>query len=496
MIAFLLAYLVLFLYGFGMVFIVLYSAGQLHLVLTFLRRHKAFLPQPPLQGDENLPYVTIQLPIYNELYVVERLLESMARLDYPHDRYEIQLLDDSDDETVAVAARKVAELQQRGVQVAHIRRPTREGFKAGALAYGLESARGDFIAIFHADFLPLPEHLRVALAHFTGPRIGVVQARWEHLNRNYSLFTEALAFHLDAHFTIEQFSRDQGGYFMNFNGTAGIWRKETILDAGGWEADTLTEDLDLSYRAQLRGWKFCYLDALGAPSELPAEMGAIKSQQYRWMKGGAEVARKMLVRVWKSDYPLRRKLHGTLHLLSSSVFVVVLLLGATSVPLLYLKHAVYGGNVGFMAIPVAGLAFSFVTLGLMYWITFVQREKSAWQALRRLLLYYIPFLSLSMGLSIHNAIAVIQGWQGKKTPFIRTPKFNILRKSDRWKGQKYISRKLDPVVWLELLMTAYFVFGIFLCFHFRDFHMLPFLLMQVAGFGLVALGSLRHVFFK
>lgn len=492
----LLVYPVLFLYGLGMVFIVLYSIGQLHLVLTFLRKRKHFVPEPPLQGNENLPFVTIQLPIFNELYVVERLLDSMAQLDYPRDRFEIQLLDDSNDETVDVAAKKVAELQAQGLQIAHIRRPTREGFKAGALAYGLETAKGEFIAIFDADFLPVPEHLRTALANFTDPRIGVVQARWEHINRSYSVFTEALAYHLDAHFTIEQFSRDHGGYFMNFNGTAGVWRKETILDAGGWKADTLTEDLDLSYRAQLRGWKFRYLDALGAPSELPAEMGAIKSQQYRWMKGGAEVARKILGKVWRSEYPLSRKLHGTLHLLSSSVFVVVLLLGATSVPMLYLKHAYYAGNVDFLAIPVAGLVFSFVTLGVMYLVTFMQRERNFWQAFRRFIVYYIPFLTLSMGLSVHNTIAVMQGWSGKKTPFVRTPKFNILTKADKWKGQKYINRKIKPSAWLEVLMTCYFAFGIYLCFHFNDFSMLPFLIMQVAGFGLVAFSSVRHALLR
>jgi cellulose synthase/poly-beta-1,6-N-acetylglucosamine synthase-like glycosyltransferase len=488
----LLAYPILLLYGLGMAFIVLYSIGQLHLVLTFLRKRDEFVPVPPLRGDADLPFVTIQLPIYNELYVVARLLDAMAKLDYPHDRFEIQLLDDSDDETVAVAAQKVAELQAQGLQIAHIRRPTREGFKAGALAYGLETAQGEYIAIFDADFLPVPEHLRMALANFTDPRIGVVQARWEHINRSYSVFTQVLAFHLDAHFTIEQFSRDHGGYFMNFNGTAGVWRKETILDAGGWEADTLTEDLDLSYRAQLRGWKFRYLDALGAPSELPAEMGAIKSQQYRWMKGGAEVARKILGKVWRSDYPLSRKLHGTLHLLSSSVFVVVLLLGATSVPMLYLKHTYYAGNVDFLAIPVAGLVFSFITLGIMYLVTFAKRERNRWQAVRRFLLYYVPFLSLSMGLSVHNTIAVIQGWSGKKTPFVRTPKFNIFTKADRWKGQKYISRKIKPSALLEVLMTFYFAYGIFLCFQFNDFSILPFLIMQVAGFGLVAFSSVRH----
>ncbi|MEZ4829517.1 MAG: glycosyltransferase family 2 protein [Bacteroidia bacterium] len=281
-------YSILSLYGISLMLIIIYSIGQLHLVFTFLRKRNQFSPAPPLAGNENLPFVTVQLPVYNELYVVERLLEAVMAFDYPRDRFEVQLLDDSDDESFEVAARKVAELKAGGLDIQHIRRPDRIGFKAGALAYGLPVARGEYIAIFDADFLPRPDFLRATLANFTDPNIGVVQARWEHINRNYSIFTEAQAFHLDAHFTIEQFSRDKGGYYINFNGTAGVWRKACIVDAGGWEADTLTEDLDLSYRAQIRGWKFCYVDQIGAPAELPAEMGAIKSQQYRWMKGGAK----------------------------------------------------------------------------------------------------------------------------------------------------------------------------------------------------------------
>jgi len=490
-------YLVFTLYGIALIAIVLYSVGQAHLVITFLRNRKKHKQLPPLQGNENLPFVTIQLPIYNEMYVVERLLEAVAAMDYPPSRFEIQLLDDSTDETVDIAARKIAELQARGIQAVQVRRPERTGFKAGALAYGLEFARGEFIAIFDADFLPRPNYLRAALAHFTDEKVGVVQARWEHINQNYSIFTEAQAFHLDAHFTIEQFSRDIGGFYMNFNGTAGVWRKSCIIDAGGWEADTLTEDLDLSYRAQIRGWKFRYVDEIGAPAELPAEMGAIKSQQYRWMKGGAEVARKMLAEVWKSEAPLIRKLHGSMHLLSSSVFLVVLLLGAMSVPLLYIKHEVLHGQMGFLLIPVALLFCSFFILGMLYLVSFQHREKSFRAGLRRFALHFIPFLSLSMGLSLHNSIAVIQGYMGKKTPFIRTPKFNLKKRGDSWKrNNKYVSHQVEPSVYGELLMTLYFCMGIVLCFVFNDFAVLPFLLMQALGFGAVGVVSFRHALAK
>ena len=489
-------YSVLAVYGIALTFIVLYSLGQLHLIITFLRNRKRFKSEPPLEGDQDLPFVTIQLPIYNELYVAERLLDAMAELDYPRACYEIQVLDDSTDETIEVIANKVEALSREGYEITHVRRPDRKGFKAGALAYGLEIAKGDFIAIFDADFMPRPGYLRAAMANFTDDNIGVVQARWEHINRNYSIFTEAQAFHLDAHFTIEQFSRDRGGFYMNFNGTAGIWRKNCILDAGGWESDTLTEDLDLSYRAQIKGWQFRYVDEIGAPAELPAEMGAIRSQQYRWMKGGAEVARKMLVKVWKSDASLTRKLHGTVHLLSSSVFLLVLLLGATSVPLLYIKHAILHGQVGFLIIPVVALFVSFGILGFLYIVTFSQREKNLRAALKRFFIHYIPFLSLSMGLSLHNSIAVIQGWMGKKTPFIRTPKFNLTGKSDKWKHVKYKSRKISPGVYGELAMALYFCFGVYMAFYFEDLSILPFFLMQIFGFGAVGLVSFRHALTK
>ena len=471
--------------------IVLYSLGQLHLVFLFLKNRKTSKPEPALQGDD-LPFVTIQLPVYNERYVVERLLESCAAQDYPKDRFEIQLLDDSDDETVAIAARKIAELQARGYQAHHVRRPVRTGFKAGALAYGLDLAKGDFLAIFDADFLPRPVHLRTAMAQFTSPDIGVVQARWEHINQHFSLFTEMQAFHLDAHFTVEQFGRNSGDMCINFNGTAGLWRKQTILDAGNWQADTLTEDLDLSYRAQLKGWKFRYIDMLGAPAELPAEMGAIKSQQYRWMKGGAEVARKMMGQLWRSGLSFGQKVHGTLHLLSSSVFLLVLLLGACSVPLLYLKHAYFDGRMDFLLLPVILLLASFANLGLFYLVTMLHREANLRLSLKRWTLHYLPFLSLSMGLSLHNSIAVIQGFAGKKTPFIRTPKFNIIGKKGSWQQIGYRSKKVKPSVYGELFMAAYFGFGIYLCFYFQDYAVMPFLFLQSLGFGVIGFFSLRH----
>lgn len=491
-----LEYAVLTIYGLSLVLIVLYSLMQLHLVITFLRWRKKCKPIAPLTGDEDLPFVTVQLPIYNELYVIERLLDSVTAMDYPKDRFEIQVLDDSNDETVEVTAKKVEELRKKGFLIEQVRRPDRVGFKAGALGYGLNFAKGEFIAIFDADFMPRPDYLRATLPNFDDEKIGVIQARWEHVNQNYSILTEMQAFHLDAHFTIEQFGRDVGGFYMNFNGTAGMWRKQCIIDAGGWEADTLTEDLDLSYRAQMKGWKFKYVDHIGAPAELPAEMGALKSQQYRWMKGGAEVARKMLGTLWRSQAPLGTKLHGTAHLLSSSVFILVLTLGATSVPLLYLKHTLFGGKMDFLIGPITALFISFMILAFMYFISFRQREKNFWSALKRFGKFFIPYLSLSMGMSLHNSIAVLQGYWGKKTPFIRTPKFDLKKKGDNWKKHKYKTAKVKPTVYIELLMALYFCIGIYLTFKFDDFAVLPYLLMEAVGFATVGYFSFRHALMR
>ena len=485
-------YSVLGVYLLSLTLIVLYGVGQFHLVYTYWKLNRKNAPLPALTGESGLPFVTIQLPVYNEKYVIDRLLEAVASLDYPVSRFEIQVLDDSNDDTVARIASKVEEISSRGVSIEHVRRKDRVGFKAGALAYGLTFAKGEFIAIFDADFLPHPNFLRAMLPYLSDAQVGVVQARWQHINQDYSLFTEVQAFHLDAHFTVEQRSRDIGGFYMNFNGTAGIWRKACIEDAGGWEHDTLTEDLDLSYRAQLKGWKFHYVDNVEAPAELPAEMGGIKSQQYRWMKGGAEVAKKILKELWQSEISLGKKLHGTMHLLSSSVFILVLLLGATSVPLVYIKHELLNGKVDFLLVPVALLLGSFVVLSIFYILTFVHREGSLSKGIRRFAFNFIPFLAFSMGLSFHNSIAVIQGFLGKKTPFIRTPKFDLRKKKDSWKKHTYLSKSLKPTVIVEVLLSLYFCFGLYLALHFQDISIIPFLLMQAGGYAMISLSSIRH----
>ncbi|MBL7897459.1 MAG: glycosyltransferase, partial [Crocinitomicaceae bacterium] len=330
------AVIIISFYLISLLVIFFYAVIQFTLALAYIRNRNK-LPKTETSALNFFPFVTVQLPIYNEKYVVEKLLQKTTELNWPADKLEIQVLDDSTDETKDLLHNLVNQYQQKGFPVVLIHRNNREGFKAGALKNGLNDAKGEFIAIFDADFLPEVDFLIKTIPHFKDNQVGVVQTRWDHLNRNYSVLTQLQAFALDAHFTSEQNGRNANGFFINFNGTAGVWRKVTIIDAGGWEADTLTEDLDLSYRAQLKGWKFVYRGDILSPAELPVTMSALKSQQFRWTKGGAETFRKMAGRILKTPgITFGERLNGLAHLFNSSVFVFVLLLSLTSIGLLYL----------------------------------------------------------------------------------------------------------------------------------------------------------------
>lgn len=468
------------LYGCALLFIFTYSLAQAQLVLRYLKRKD---PATVYPRDETLkPYVTIQLPVYNERYVVERLIDAVCAIRHPRDRFEVQVLDDSSDETTALAAQKVSDWKARGTNIVLVRRPDRSGFKAGALKYGLETARGEFIAIFDADFVPGADFLEQTVPYFTDAKTGMVQTRWGHINRDYSLLTALQAFALDAHFTVEQVGRNMGG-FINFNGTAGIWRKTTIEDAGNWEADTLTEDLDLSYRAQLRNWTFIYLENVVSPAELPPVMSALKSQQYRWTKGGAEVARKHLGHVLRAPFSVGRRWHGIMHLLNSAVFLSVLICALTSVPLLFAKVRFPELNKLFLLASV--FLLSFVVLGALYYVSSAAHFKAKGQNRFAFLRTFPVFLSVSMGLSLHNAIAVLEGYFGRKTPFIRTPKFNINTGTDSWAGNVYIRKTITPLVLAEGLLMLYFGYGIYTGIRLHDYGLLPFHALLVCGFALV-----------
>lgn len=485
----------LIVYGALLLFIFTYSLVQLSLAINYLKgRHVEKAgpgsPENALPEDGKLPIVCVQLPVFNERYVVERLINAVAELDYPKDKLEIQILDDSTDDSVELAAARVAHFRNLGFRMEHIRRENRSGFKAGALAYGLERTGAAFIAIFDADFIPDPAFLRRTLPFLLDePGTGMVQTRWKHINENYSLLTKLQAFGLDGHFVVEQIGRNRGGHFINFNGTAGIWRKQCIIDSGGWSSDTLTEDLDLSYRAQLKDWKFRYLPDVGSPSELPAEMNSLKSQQYRWTKGAAECAVKNLPKVLKArKIGFRTKVHALFHLLNSFIFICVLGTALLSVPLLLLKPEMDEFATVFKLASI--FLLSFLVLGVFYWISRPREEHRGILAFLGFLWKFPLFLSVSMGLSLHNAIAVLEGYFGRKTPFVRTPKFGIANKGDSWTDKQYRALRMNPLALGELLLAAYFVFGIYMAFRLSDYGLLPFHAMLSFGFFYVAFQSI------
>lgn len=481
-------WIVVVVYCFALLAIFLFSLGQLHLTWIYTRRKD----NDAVMFDSNYePPVTVQLPIYNEKYVAERLIDSVTSLEYPKTKLEIQVLDDSTDETAELISAKVNHYTAMGYDIQHVRRPDRKGFKAGALAYGTERCKGEYIAIFDSDFLPNRDFIRRTVGYFSDESIGMVQTRWGHVNKDYSLLTEMQAFGLDAHFTVEQGGRNRYGSFMNFNGTAGIWRKACVIDAGGWSFDTLTEDLDLSYRAQLKGWKFRFDESVESPAELPVIMPAIKSQQYRWNKGAAETARKNLINVFRSDQCLMTKVHAALHLLNSSVFVLLLIASVLSIPMLYIKEA----NPGLVWLFNLGSFFliGFFSIAAFYYVGLKQIEKIK---TRTVFLKKFPlFLSFSMGLALHNSMAVVEGLLGIKSPFIRTPKFNITNRNESWVSNKYINPKLTLGVVLEGLLCLYFLMGIISAWWLNDFGLIIFHIMLSLGFGIIffhSLKSLKH----
>lgn len=368
-------------------------------------------------ADCDLPHVTVQAPIFNERLVVERLIDSLVALDYPREKIQIQVLDDSTDETVMLAANRIAEWRTKGINITHIHRKDRQGFKAGALEEALASASGDYIAIFDADFLPPVGFLKKAIPYFSSPEIGMVQTRWSHLNRDHNLLTRVQSIMLDAHFGIEQIARSKMGAFFNFNGTAGVWRKKTISDAGGWQSDTLTEDLDLSYRAQLKDWEFRYIRDIRCPSELPVNMAAFKTQQHRWAKGAIQVMKRLLVRVWKSSVPLTTKIEATFHLTGNVSYMLMFIDSLFFLlPAVHIREQASLSFLAWFDIPLFFLA----TLSHAFFFIFSQ--KILHENFLSQLKVLPALLSMSIGLGVNNGRAVIEALVGYTTDFIRTPK--------------------------------------------------------------------------
>ena len=429
-----LSYIILTIYCLAILLLFFYGFSQLNLLINYLKNQKKI--DKAIQFDftifSEIPLVTIQLPIFNEKYVVERLLTTIGQLEYPKDKLEIQVLDDSTDDSIIDTKKIIDRLSSLGLDIKLITRINRVGFKAGALKEGLVTAKGEFIVVFDADFVPQKEWLLQTIPYFKDPTIGVVQTRWGHLNRNYSILTKIQAFALDAHFILEQVGRNSQSHFINFNGTAGVWRKTCIIDAGNWESDTLTEDLDLSYRAQLKNWKFKYLVDVVTPAELPVIISAARSQQFRWNKGGAENFRKMNWRVITAkNISVKTKIHGLLHLLNSSMFLFIFLMAVLSVPVIFIKNyypqlAVFFDILGFFI-------FTSMVFFSCYWFTFKKINGGGLTNFIKYIGLFFTFYSIAMGFSFHNTVAVLEGLWGKKSDFVRTPKFNIESLKDKWK---------------------------------------------------------------
>jgi cellulose synthase/poly-beta-1,6-N-acetylglucosamine synthase-like glycosyltransferase len=455
------------------------------LLLYLYWRHRNDAPKPPRHFDE-LPIVTIQLPMYNEMYVAERLLEGVASIDYPKDKLEIQVLDDSTDETTEIARQKAEELRGRGFDVSFKHRENRYGFKAGALEEGLRDAKGDYVLVFDADFVPTPSIVRDLIHHFTDPKVGMVQARWGHLNRDYSLLTRVQSMMLDGHFVVEHIARNRSGRFFNFNGTAGIWRRSTIIDAGGWQHDTLTEDMDLSFRAQLRGWKFIYVPTALAPAEVPCEMNSFKGQQFRWAKGSAQTTKKLLWTVLTADLPLKVKIECVFHLTNNFAYVFLVILAALQLPNLLMRERMHKPELLLLDVP---LFFSTCVSIIIFYLT---THKALYGNLQDAVKRLPVMMAVSIGLSINNARAVLEGLFGIESDFVRTPKHGICDRGDGWVTKKYRAAAANVGTYVELGFGFYIVGTILLAIVTGSWVSIPFLVLFMVGFLYVGTLSLHQ----
>ncbi len=482
-----LLYLFLIIYFFVLFTVFIYASHRYYMVYLYYKNQKN---KPLLKGKlERLPRVTVQLPIFNEMYVVRRLIAASCDIDYPIELLDIQVLDDSTDETAVIAQECVGEFQKKGYDIQYVHRDNRVGFKSGALENGLRSAKGEFIVVFDADFVPQKEILKKTIHYFADEKIGMVQTRWTYLNRDYSFLTKIQAIMLDGHFVIEHTARNWSGRFFNFNGTAGIWRREAIETAGGWQHDTLTEDLDLSYRSQLKGWKFVFLKDETSPSEIPVDINAFKSQQNRWAKGSIQTAKKLLVQIMKSDLPLKVKVEAFFHLTNNVSYLLMLLLSLLMYPSMIARI-----NIGWFQMLVTDVPFLIVaTVGINFFYLCSQREAyKDWKTR----LFFMPMLmSLGIGLSVNNAKGVLEALFNKETEFTRTPKYNIEEKKDKWVGKKYRG-EINSMVLLELLLGIYFTFNIYFAYINRIYVSIPFLVIFQAGYFYVAFLSLYQVILR
>jgi cellulose synthase/poly-beta-1,6-N-acetylglucosamine synthase-like glycosyltransferase len=476
--------LVLFVYFGTLGLLTVYGLHRWYLLILYWR-HRDGAPHPATRFTD-LPHVTVQIPIYNELYVARRVIEAVAALDWPKDRLEIQVLDDSTDDTRDVIRSTVGRLSRAGHDIVHLVRDDRTGYKAGALAAGLLRARGEFVAVFDADFVPPPGFVRALIDHFTDPGVGMVQARWGHLNREASLLTRAQSMLLDGHFVIEHAARNRSGRFFNFNGTAGIWRRACIEAAGGWQHDTLTEDLDLSYRAQMAGWRFVFVDRFDAPAELPVEMGAFKTQQHRWAQGSVQTARKLLPAILSGPLPWRIKLESLFHLTANGGYVLMILLALLVGPAVWYRRDDGWYQLATIDLPL--IALSLVSIAAFYLVS--QRVLyGRWLDAVK----FVPVLmAVGIGISINNARAVLRGLRTTRDEFHRTPKYALAgAAASALAARKYRSgRGVDT--WVELTLGIYFAALIAGALWFRLWGAIPFLTLFAGGYLYTSLLTMRQ----
>ena len=466
-----------------MIILSFYGIHRYTMCYLYFKYKKNYNPDPPRHFKE-LPRVTVQLPIFNEQFVIDRLIEAVCAMNYPKDKLDIQVLDDSTDETREVAAGIVARYAALGNPITYIHRTNRYGYKAGALDAGLKVAKGEFVAIFDADFVPPPDWLMKVIHHFAEPQIGMVQTRWSHMNRNYSMLTQIEAILLDGHFIIEHGARVRTGDYFNFNGTAGMWRIKAIADGGGWQHDTLTEDTDLSYRSQLAGWKFKYLPEVECPSELPIEMTAFKTQQARWAKGLIQTSIKVLPLMFKSNVPRRIKVEAVYHLTANLSYPLMVIMTAFLMPAMIVRF--YQG--WFQMLLFDFPLFTASTFSIAVFYLMAERElfpKTWWKTF-----LYLPFLmALGIGLTVTNTVAVMEALFGIKSAFVRTPKYRVAKKGEKSQAAKYRKRlKLAP--WIELLVGCYFFIAILYTFTNHNYFTAPFLILFVIGYWYTGLMSL------
>ena len=470
-----------------------YGLHRYLMVFLYRKHHQKAeaAAQNPVKHFEELPKVTVQLPAFNEMYVIERVIDAVCAFDYPHDKLDIQVLDDSTDETQHIAATAVERWRNLGIDIHYIHRDDRTGFKAGALENGLITAKGEFVAVFDADFVPEPDFLKKAIHHFTNPEVGMVQGRWEHLNGDYSFLTKTQSIFLDGHFMLESYTRYLSGRFFNFNGTAGILRRKTIEDAGGWEHDTLTEDLDLSYRAQIKGWKFVFLPHLTAPAELPVEINSFKSQQCRWAKGAMQVCKKILWKVLRGNFSAGEKLEAWYHLTGNISYPLMVLLSLVLFPALIVRYNQGWFELLILDLPLFILSFSSVST---FYIVSQKALHKDW--LRRIM--YLPgLMAVGIGMTIPGTKAVLEGALGIKSPFVRTPKFSVGadtrsgRLTGDWMKKKYRGG-IKLLTILELLFGFYFVGVVIYAWQMGIYGVIPFLMLFMCGYLYTGLWALMQ----